>query len=282
MKVKILTIKSEIESAKNLGFTTETYYGDYAYTSDNDIVIRWGNSRLNYNKEGSKQVEFKNVINPGANIRTNCEKSKATKLLAQVVLVPTLYEKTVPAGVTAVVRPFEHSAGSGFSVKTGPFTLESGTYATKYLDVTKEGAEYRIWFCGNRTMAGRRVKMGCNPTETYPCRSKWGYSFCEGISKDIHNQTLLAAKKLGLDFGAADVLFSKGKWYFLELNTAPSVDHRIVREFFQKGLEILVATKFPKKEQILVPVVEISPVKKKELENVESNSTVETVTIGVV
>lgn len=260
MAIKVYTIESEMESASRIGFPATVYVGDYAHKFNDDIIIRWGNSRFLYTAEGSRSAEFKNIINPAKSIRLNCEKAKATKVMSKVVNVPTLYEKNVPDGVMAVVRPFEHSAGSGFSVKKGPFKLEEGTYATKYLDVTKEGGEYRVWFVGNKTMVGRRVKMQCNEEQQFPCRSKWGYDFCDGIAKDLHNQTLLAAKKIGLDFGAADVLYYKGKWVFLELNTAPSVDHRIVREFFQKSMLTLLEKKFPKGTS--VPVVEV---KKKEV-----------------
>jgi len=271
MEIKILTIDSELESARRLGYpNTTTHLGDYAHKFDNNIVIRWGNSRWLYDAEGKKQMDVKNVINPAPNIRKNCEKAGATKLLSQVVNVPTLYERNVPKSVLAVVRPMEHSAGNGFSVKEGPFKVSDGTYATRYLDVTKKGGEYRVWFCGNRTLCGKRYKMECNEEQKYPCRSNWGYDFCDGISKDLHNQTILAARKIGLDCGAADVLFYKGKWYFLELNSAPSVDHRVVREFYQKSLEILINKKFPKKkEELLIPVVEVvekEDIKKKELD----------------
>ena len=91
----------------------------------------------------------------------------ATKLMSQVVLVPTLYERSVPKNVLAVVRPMEHSVEYGFSVKEGPFKLSNGTYATRYLDVTKSG-EYRVWFCGNKTLCGRRYKMECNERKNIP------------------------------------------------------------------------------------------------------------------
>lgn len=274
MKIKVLTINSELDSVTKLGWPTKTFHGDYAEDFDDTIMIRWGNSRTIHNRDGKSGVDFKHVLNGANKIRTNCEKSKSKKLMSRVVNIPTLWEKRVPADVLAVVRPLEHSAGSGFSVKKGPFTLESGTYATRYLDVTKEGGEYRVWFCGNQTMCGRRYKMECNTEEQFPCRSLWGYEFCGGISKDLHNQTLLAAKQIGLDFGAADVLFYKGQWYFLELNTAPSLDHRIVREFYQTSLKILIDKKFP--ESVLVPVVVINTkeiVKKKEAgENVNAST----------
>jgi len=257
MEVLVLTIDSEHESASKLGYKTGSYLGDFAHKFDNKIVIRWGNSRWLYDQAGAKQADFKNVLNPAQAIRRNCEKANATKLMAQVVNVPTLWEKSVPADVLAVVRTHEHSSGRGFSVRKGPFKVEPGTYAARYLDVTKEGAEYRVWFCGNKTMCGRRHKMQCNPDEQYPCRSMWGYTFVDGISKELHNATLLAARKIGLEFGAADVLFHKGKWYFLELNSAASLDHRVVCEFFKTNLKLLIDKKFNKPQETLVPVVEV-------------------------
>ena len=269
MEIIVLTIDSEFESASKLGYKTYGNYhtlGNFASKFDNKIVIRWGNSRHSYDGTGSKAVEFKQVLNPAEAIRLNCQKAKATKLMSQVVNVPTLWEKSVPKNVLAVVRPPEHSSGYGFSVKEGPFKVQEGTYASRYLDVTKEGAEYRVWFCGNKTMCGKRHKMECNPEQKYPCRSMWGYTFVDGISKELHNATLLAAKKIGLEFGAADVLFYKGKWYFLELNSAASLDHRVVSEFFKTNIKLLIEKKFSNVQETLVPVVvEINNKKKEEI-----------------
>ena len=127
---------------------------------DNDIIIRWGNSSRFYDKGGSKTAEFKQVFNPAESIKVNCRKNESIRLLAQVVNVPTIYEKKVPKGVLAVIRPIEHAAGNGFSVQKGPLKIEGGTYGTRYLDVTKSGGEYRVWFCGKRTMCGRKGKNG--------------------------------------------------------------------------------------------------------------------------
>jgi hypothetical protein len=281
MAIKILTINSEHVSATRLGYPTHTYLGDYAYKFDNDVVVRWGNSSYVYSRDGRRNVDFKNVINPADRIKLNCRKSDATKLLAQVVNVPTLYEKSVPKGTLAVVRPHEHAAGIGFSVVEGPHKIQPGTYGTRFL---KTDAEYRVWFCGDKTMCGRRVKLKVNEDQTYPCRSNWGYEFCDGIAMELHYQTLMAAKKIGLDVGAADVLFYKKKWYFLELNSAASVDHRQVREFYQAALEELVKKKLHEQEEAakkeaeakaaelaaqVVPVIEIVPVEKKKTDEIE-------------
>ena len=225
MAVKVITIDSERESAERLGFTTLTKAGDYAYKFDDDIVVRWGNSVWAYAREGRQHCEYKNIVNPAQAIRDNVAKCEALKKLARVVFVPAIYEKKVPSGVLAVIRPFEHAAGNGFTIVEGPCEVPRGTYGTRFLQTP---TEYRVWFCGNQTMCGRRVKMKINEEQKYPCRSNWGYEFSGGVSMDLHRQTLLAAKTLGLDCGAADLLYYKGKYYFLELNSAASVDHRCV------------------------------------------------------
>ena len=243
MAVKIITIDSERESAGRLGFDILTKAGDYAHKLDDHIVVRWGNSTWAYSKDGHQQCDYKNIVNPAQAIRNNVEKCEALKKLARVVFVPAIYEKKVPSGVLAVIRPFEHAAGSGFNVVEGPYEVPRGTYGTRFL---KTPTEYRVWFCGDQTMCGRRVKMKINEEQKYPCRSNWGYEFSGGVSMDLHRQSLMAAKTIGLDFGAADLLYYKGKYYFLELNSAPSVDHRVVREFYQNSFDRLFRERFPK------------------------------------
>lgn len=243
MEIVILTTEREEESASRMGYETYRLIDIGAHNFDDKVVVRWGNRRLGYARDGRRNKEYKNVINPSKAIGRNVDKFKAIKLLAQVVNVPTIYEKSVPSGVLAVIRPFAHAAGSDFSVQRGPVKILPETYGTKFIQTNDE---YRVWFCGEKTMIGRRVKMKRNEEPgPYPCRSNWGYQFLDTVPLDLHYQTLMAAKKIGLECGAADVLHSKGKWYFLELNSAASVDHRVVREFFQNSLSILVGQKFP-------------------------------------
>lgn len=242
MEIEILTTEREQESAQRMGYKTHRYIEVAAQTFDNKVLVRWGNRRLGFTRDGRRIKEYKNVINSSKAIGRNVDKFSAIKLLAQVVNVPTIYEKNVPSGVMAVIRPFAHAAGSDFSVQKGPFKILPETYGTKFIQTNDE---YRVWFCGEKTMCGRRVKMKRNEEPgPYPCRSNWGYQFIDTVPLDLHYQTLMAAKKIGLECGAADILYSKGKWYFLELNSAASVDHRIVREFFQNALSILASKKF--------------------------------------
>lgn len=243
MSVVVITCGNEIESAERLGFKTTHVGGERVGKYEKNIVVRWGNSTQAYSNDGTKHAEYTNVLNPAEAIRKNCNKFQALKSLAMVVFVPAIYEKKVPAGVLAVVRPIEHAAGNGFKVVEGPYDIPRGAYGTRFLQTP---TEYRVWFCGDQTMCGRRVKMQINEDQQYPCRSNWGYEFSGGVSADLHRQTLLAAKTIGLDVGAADLLYYKGKYYFLELNSAPSVDHRVVRGFFQASLDRLFRHRFPK------------------------------------
>lgn len=254
MKIYILTTNSELESAQRLGYETSTVARNYAHHFDNYVMVRWGNSSWAYSRDGKRNIDYKNVINRAKFIKQNVEKHKSIKLLAQVVNVPTIYEKNIPKEVLAVVRPLQHASGSDFSVQKGPFKIQSETYGTRFI---KTEDEYRVWFIGENTMCAKRVKMERNgPVGDYACRSNWGYKFADNVPIDLHYQTLMAAKKIGLDCGAADVLFHKNKWYFLELNSAASVDHRKIREFFQKGIETFVKVKFP--EDTTIPVVTIN------------------------
>ena len=242
MSVVVITCGNEIESAERLGFKTTHVGGDYVKKYEKDVVVRWGNSTPAYSNDGAHHGEYTNVINTAESIRRNCNKFQALRLLSQVVFVPAIYEKKVPTGVLAVIRPIEHAAGNGFNVVTGPHVVIAGSYGTRFLQTP---TEYRVWFCGDRTMCGRRVKMKINEEQKYPCRSNWGYEFSGGVSMDLHRQTMAAAKIIGLDSGAADLLYYKGKYYFLELNSAPSVDHRVVREFYQVSLDKLFRERFP-------------------------------------
>jgi hypothetical protein len=245
MSIKLLTCKAEVESARRLGFDTSNRAADlFADDFKNRVVIRWGNSTLTYNnKNYGRVVEFANVINPSAAIIRNCNKRQARETMSQYVTTPRVFKGTIPSGVTAVMRPVEHSAGSDFVIQKGPYAIPYGWYATEFL---KTDEEYRVWFCNDSTFWARRVALhGEDKNNEFPCRSKWGYSYRENIPSSLHNDTLKAAKSIGLEFGAADVLKYDGRFYFLELNSAPSIDTNTLERFFKTNLTRLAQRRFP-------------------------------------
>ena len=208
------------------------------------VVVRWGNSRLKMDPHtGRPMDDFTHVINPSAAIKLNCKKHEALGALAEVVRTPRMYKRIVPRRSLVVVRPFAHEAGEGFRVLRGPFRIDPNHYATEFIHTE---VEYRVWFCGDRTLCAQRVpfRPGDGEGERYKCRSEWGYQF-RRTPYALHHATLRAAKRIGLECGAADVLFKRRKYFFVELNTAPSVDHRRIRRFFQINLPRLARIKYP-------------------------------------
>ena len=240
--IKVLTINSEAKSAKRLGLpTTIGSFEKRVELLADDIVIRWGNSTQHYNASNYR-ADFYQVVNPAAAIRANCDKFNSTLALSRVVDTPRLFHDLVPNGITAVVRPIEHSAGKDFKVKVGEYELRNGEYATEFI---KTDTEVRVWFCGNATLCAKRVPMRDTEEGDFPCRSGWDYHFCFQKTPDsLHMSTLKAAKTIGLDCGAADILVKDGIFYFLELNSAPTIDKMRLEKFFKKNLLKLMQNKF--------------------------------------
>lgn len=234
-----LAVTDDEATAKTLGFPTITREGFEGHPEDfnKSLVIRWGNSRRYYNRRGVRQ-EFKNVANPSVAIRLNCMKQEARATFSEVVNVPKKYENTVPRGKMAVVRPLSHEAGIDFQIVTGPYVIPWGYYTSEFVETD---TEYRVWFAHDRTFAGQRVPIH-GESRVRPCRSKWAYSYRDVPAK-LHKDTLAAAKAIGLNFGAADVLIKGGKYYFLELNSGVSVDAPTPRRFFQEAIEAYAASR---------------------------------------
>lgn len=238
--LKVLTIGSELDSAKHLGLPTYTSPYSISCTNHKTICIRWGNS------EHWHDGEFPKVINPQKAIRLNCLKEQALAEMSKVVTTPKLYASgdRVPKGKTAVLRPCQHSGGEGFSIVNGPFDIPEDYYCTSFI---ASNFEFRVWFAGQATMFARRMPMQGQGGEKYPCRSNWGYRFAGYLEtpSSLHNDVLKAAKAIGLEVGAADIILSGSRFYFLELNSAPSIDHSRLEAFFKENLPVVVKSKYP-------------------------------------
>jgi glutathione synthase/RimK-type ligase-like ATP-grasp enzyme len=205
----------------------------------NDVIIRWGNASLSVDRFGQR-TDFRNVLNPAQAVIANMNKPTAHDILSKVVATPRMFRKYTPDRGLFVVRPYSHQEGNGFKVveaKGQSIRLQEGwQYATEFI---RTDAEYRVWFIGDRTIRARRTRTDEQQCETFPrfpCRSKWGYVFCKEMPQGLHNQTIKAAKAIGLDCGAADILLANGTWYFLELNSAPSADLGILQRWMRESI----------------------------------------------
>ncbi len=239
-KVVVWTCQSEYESAKKLGYPTFTnlpHNLEY-YNENGIIVIRWGIGGDWYYGTDHTRGEFLNTFNTSKAICLNVEKRDALKKLSEVVLTPKIYDKSVPSGKLVVHRPTNHTGGQGFNVVKGPFNVNFGNYATAYIPNKKE---WRVWFCNGKTMAAVRTTRSKSRLEQkYPAKSLWCYDFKKRVPKKLLSDTLKAAKQIGLVFGAADVIEYKKKFYFLELNTSPTVDSQEIEKFYKSGLNNLI------------------------------------------
>lgn len=239
--IRIITIESEAESAKRLGFQTDIVPWIYPDQVKDDIVVRWGCGHKYVDRAG-RTCEFKNIINTRDAIRTNCNNKLASlQRYKSVIPVPEIFTSKVPDGVLAVYRPITHAAGEGFTVKEGPFDVEDGKYATRFIPTNYE---YRIWFANGHTLRARRVSS--RDKAKYPCRSKWGYQFCQTVPRALHNKVIAAAKLAGLETGAADILYDDDdNFYLLELNSAPTIDSWRLEEMYQNAILDLAKKKYP-------------------------------------
>lgn len=105
-------------------------------------------------------------------------------------------------------------AGSQFWVEYIPFTHE-----------------YRVWIFRDRHL-GTYTKVMAYPEmfKKVGCNHKNGFAFklvnSEFVPRPAVDAAILAVKSLKLDFGAVDIIQGKdGKFYVLEVNTAPGVEN---------------------------------------------------------
>lgn len=237
--IKVLTKESEMKSASRLGFPT--FFKSIKKPSNKYVYLRWGNSFSNYDDNLEK------VINPADAIYLNCKKNISFQRLSQVVNTPTFFKEFVPKGVKAVIRENTHASGEGFKVVDGPYTIPQGYYGKLYIPAKEE---YRVWFCGDAVkIAKRKPLLSQINNDKYQCRSMWSYDFNYKPNDQVKKETLDAAKTIGLETGAADILKHDNKYYFLELNSAPTLDmvtnyeYEII-DFYQYNISRLVLKKF--------------------------------------
>lgn len=237
MTLTVLTCPSELESAQKLGYPT---YTDVGQPSPSTTVLRWGNSEL------LGGHDFPARVNPAEAIKLNCHKRKALVRMAEAgIHTPDRWRYGEIVGATtsgwALLRPLAHSRGENFSLIRPGRAVPADHYATEWIQTDRE---YRVWFAWDRTLIAQRVPMTGQHGGEFPCRSEWGYRFVESDFPRLRRETLRAAAAIGLTTGCADVLVKRetvegrrrNRYVFVELNSAPTIDHRKLRRFYQQEL----------------------------------------------
>ena len=244
-KILLYSLQNDLEKVSTIGLpTVSSLDGLPARQINNTVVVRWGKSMI----PNGYERDFKYVINPSNAIRLNVQKKRAQEvMIRRGVRTPRLFDKVVPKGVVAVMRPMEHEEGNGYTICRGEMHVPPGHYATEFI---KTDTEVRVWFARTGrahmdTLMAYRVPMKGQREGHFPCRASFGYDDFQGAPRHLHDQVLKAANAIGLDCGAADILIVGNKGVILELNSSPSVDFRHIRTFYREALPRVIRAKYP-------------------------------------
>ncbi len=215
-------------------------------------VINWGRSDVETSMP---------ILNNVQAIRQTIDKPGFLRTMSGRVgiNVPTVLveRQLLPIGKW-VIRPNEHAEGNDFTLHevvrgAAPYMIASGHHATQFIEPTRE---YRVWFFHDNYLTARRVPIRSqNQTEDDPCRSKFGYQWTESYD-GATNMIAKIREVINIDFGAVDMLWqpTQRKWYVLEVNSAPSLDHSEVRSFFVEHITHWVDTMSAQQVRPVAPI----------------------------
>jgi hypothetical protein len=247
MQIYIAPYKIGSESAKMLArslgaLRTEGNKG-YTYPSK---IINWGKSDLNVWGRGIGRIYNK----PSA-VRLAADKLLTFNTLA-LNNIPTVYFTTVASvakcwlqedGIIYGRSIINGSQGQGIKIIT------SDDYTFPHCPLYTRAAlgchEYRVHVAGTKVLDfTRKRKRTDSDANEYIRNSSNGWVFCrqeESLPTMVAAAALSSIVALGLDFGAADVLYNKreNKVYMLEVNSAPGIEGTTLDKYVNYFKEIL-------------------------------------------
>lgn len=187
-------------------------------------IINWG---------GSKPIALTNVLNKPLAVGRASNKMSALQIMhTNGLSVPDFTtDKNVAKdwqedGFRVVARTLLNShSGNGIVIAGPDDVLPHAPLYTKY---TKKTEEYRVHVfkeriidvCEKRKRANQEVSHSLIRTLNH------GWVYCRSnvhLSDVGRKLSIDAVRALGLDFGAVDLIAKDGKYYILEVNTAPGI-----------------------------------------------------------
>lgn len=212
---------------------------------DTDIVINWGTSSDNF----SRKIDCDEIINFPDCVRIAGNKLKTFKALSGYVTIPDWTEERGEA-VEWLIKGFDvvartvltgHS-GAGIEIhKSNERAERILTLAPLYTKYIKKKDEYRLHvFRDNVFFVQRKARKKDVPDDqvNWQIRNHGnGFIFAhEGVDvpEKAKRDAIMAVKQLGLDFGAVDVVHgTDGKFYILEVNTAPGLEGTTLQKYVE-------------------------------------------------
>lgn len=225
--------KSAKEIAKALGVKRIKHKNSRFKGGQDKIVINWGSGNL------PPRVKRSHVINLDQNTILASNKLRWFRKAATIpgLHAPEWTENRAVAqswsdlGHTVVVRHLL-SANSGKGIEL----IEKGKrvpLAPLYTKYVPKKQEYRVHVMDGLVIdAVRKARRRADERENFDYRIRnvdAGFIFArqgmEDCPKCVYEQAVIACKGLGLDFGAADVIYNErqNKAYVIEVNTAPGI-----------------------------------------------------------
>ncbi len=215
----------------------------------NKVVINWGSSTL------PAEVAKCTVINASEAVSKASNKLSFFKAMEGIVSVPTFVTeraealKLVQEGNTVVARTILNgNSGAGIVLVENEEQLVDAPLYTVYVPKKQE---YRVHvFRGQVLDVQRKARKQDVPDDEVNWKIRNmanGFIFARGedalgqVPQDVIDQAVLAVETLGLDFGAADVIYNdkQAKAYVLEVNTAPGLSGTTLDNYVKAFKEIV-------------------------------------------
>lgn len=158
-------------------------------------------------------------------------------LKAAHVLVPPFFR---PAEITAATtfplfgRKLQHREGKDImpALQFEDVALRVAAGSQFFTTYVPRTTEYRVWIYRRRHLRTyQKVMRHPEQYRFFGCSYRNGFAFelvhTDAVPRGAVEAASLAVNSLGLDFGAVDILQGKdGRFYVLEVNTAPGVEGR--------------------------------------------------------
>lgn len=164
------------------------------------------------------------AINSDQAIRLASNKRQALQAMIEAgVPTPRLFTNAIVLDTPVIGRPDSHKAGSGFYF----CRTEAGVRrairkgATHFLEFIPKAREFRVHVAFGRSIKIAE-KIGDGNRKSFKRGAEFVYPDFDH-KKSLRRYAKQAVASLGLDFGAVDILYKDGKYYVLEVNTAPSL-----------------------------------------------------------
>lgn len=232
-------LKSKGHNVLKLNISRSTYSG-----RNTDKIINWGR-----HDRGSIERNFKIYNDPSAVAIAANKKATFDKLsleglgafLPPFTTSKRIAEEWIREGFVVFCRELlVSSQGRGIQIAQELGDLVDCPLYTRYVPVDRE---LRVHvFNGNvidfsqkkKISRERREELGMDDPNGFIRNLENGWIFARegvGISEDVKEVCINCVQKVGLDFGAVDVIVSQGIPKVLEINTAPGVTGTTVEKY---------------------------------------------------